>query len=126
MAPLSIEVLTYAPTEFFHCMHCEVTMQAVGLGQAVHREQRAAAFPPDLQAAYEALGDWVRDLCQRHGDRVAIRIVDAASLEGVYKSLRYRTRRYPTVVIGGTVYRDADYAALTRVVDAAVSAAPVA
>ena len=42
MAPLSIEVLTYAPTEFFHCMHCEVTMQAVGLGQAVHREQRAA------------------------------------------------------------------------------------
>jgi hypothetical protein len=125
MAPLPIEVLTYAPTEFFHCLHCEATMQAIGLGQAVHREQRAAAFPPDLQAAYAALGDWVRALSRRHGDRVAIRIVDAASLEGVYKSLRYRTRRYPTVVIGGTIYRDAPYDALTRAVDAALGATPV-
>ena len=51
MESLQIEVLTYAPTEFFHCLHCEVVFQSVGLGQKVRREQRAAAFPPDLLAA---------------------------------------------------------------------------
>ncbi len=113
--PLQVEVLTYAPTEFFHCQHCEVTMQAVGLGQAVRREQRAAAFPPDLQAEYTALGDWVRAVTARHGDRVRFRVIDAASLEGIYKRLRYRVRRYPAFVIAGEVRQGPpDYAALDR------------
>lgn len=125
MRPLQIEILTYAPTEFFHCLHCEAVMHAVGIGQAVRREQRAAAFPADLQAEYAALGDWVRAVVERHGNRLAVRIVDAASLEGAYKSLRYRVRRYPAFVIGGTVYRGADYPRLDRVVDEALSAARV-
>jgi hypothetical protein len=121
MKPLQIEILTYAPTEFFHCMHCEVVMQSVGVGQGVHREQREAAFPPDLQAEYTALADWVRGVVTRHGDRVAIRVVDAASLEGVYKSLRHRARKYPAFIVDGEVRQGSpDYAALDRVVDSRV------
>jgi hypothetical protein len=33
---------------------------------------------------------------------VRIRLVDAASIEGFWKSLRYRLRRYPAVIIEGT------------------------
>ena len=121
MKPLQIEILTYAPTEFFHCLHCEVVFQSVGIGQSVHREQRAAAFPPDLQAEYTALADWVRALVARHGDGVAVRVVDAASLEGVYKSLRYRARKYPAFVVDGQVrHGSPDYAALDRLVEAKV------
>ncbi|HLH26794.1 MAG TPA: hypothetical protein VK066_30075 [Chloroflexota bacterium] len=118
MESLQIEILTYAPTEFFHCLHCEVVFQSVGLGQRVHREQRAAAFPPDLQAEYTALADWVGGVVARHADRVRVRIVDAASPEGVYKSLRYRSRQFPVFVIGGVVWREgADYAALDQEID---------
>ncbi|HLI28776.1 MAG TPA: hypothetical protein VKZ60_17055 [Chloroflexota bacterium] len=128
MAPLEIEVLIYAPTEFFHCLHCEVVMHAAGVGQGVRREQRAAAFPPELMAEYTALSDWLRGVVARWGERVRVRVVDAASLEGVYKSVRYRTRRYPTIVIGGTVLRGAsDYAALDRLIAARLTpAAPAA
>ncbi len=92
-------------------------MQTVGLGQAVHREQRAAAFPPDLQAEYAALADWVQRTVARHGARVRVRVVDAASLEGVYKSLRYRARRYPAFIVAGVVRQGApDFAALDRLV----------
>ena len=121
MKSLQIEILTYAPTEFFHCMHCEVVMQSVGVGQGVHREQREAAFPPDLQAEYTALADWVRGVVARHGDRVRVRVVDAASLEGVYKSLRYRNRKFPVFILDGEVWRaGADYAALDQAVDSRV------
>jgi len=124
MSPLEIEVLTYAPTEFFHCLHCEVVMQAVGVGSGVRREQRAAAFPPDLMAEYVALSDWVRGVIARYGERVRVRVVDAASLEGVIKSVRYRTRQYPTVVIGGTVFRGSpDYARLEESIAARLAPA---
>ena len=118
MQPLQIEILTYAPTEFFHCLHCEVVFQTVGLGQRVRREQRAGAFPPDLQAEYTALADWARGVVARHGDRVQVRVVDAASLEGVYKSLRYHSRRFPLFVLDGVVWpHGPDYAALDHAVD---------
>jgi hypothetical protein len=118
MESLQIEILTYAPTECFHCLHCEVVFQSVGLGPQVRREQRAAAFPPDLQAEYTALADWVGRVVARHGDRVRVRIVDAASLEGVYKSLRYRNRKFPVFILDGDVWRGgADYAALDQAID---------
>jgi hypothetical protein len=118
MESLQIEILTYAPTEFFHCLHCEVVFQSVGLGQQVRREQRTSAFPPDLQAEYTALADWVGRVVARHGDRVRVRVVDAASLEGVYKSLRYRNRQFPVFVLGGEVWHGGrDYAALDQAVE---------
>jgi hypothetical protein len=124
MTSLQIEILTYAPTEFFHCLHCEVVFQSVGLGGPVRREQREAAFPPDLQAEYTALADWVGGVIARHGDRVRVRVVDAASLEGVYKSLRYRNRNFPVFVIDGAVWRGGpDYAALDQAIDQRVPGA---
>lgn len=54
----------------------------------------------------------------RHGARVQVGVVDAASLEGVYKSLRYRSRRFPLFVLDGQVWREgSDYAALDGAID---------
>jgi hypothetical protein len=38
---------------------------------------------------------------ERFGRRVRLKVVDAASIEGVLKSLRYGIRRYPAVVVHG-------------------------
>ena len=99
--PLKIEVIAYAPTAFYHCQHCEVAFQEVGFGQRVHQEQVAHALPDDLAQDYQVISDWVRAITERYSDQVVVQVIDAASLEGFWKSLRYRVRRYPAVIIEG-------------------------
>jgi hypothetical protein len=99
--PVVVEVLTYAPTIFYHCQHCELTFDQVGLGGSVHRQQLREALPPELSEQWHAISDWAEDVATTYGDSVVVKIVDAASLEGIWKSLRHRVYRYPTIVVGG-------------------------
>src|SRR5258708_29052781 len=96
-----VEILAYAPTEFYHCQHCEIVWGHLGLGARLHREQRSAALPDDLQAEYAAISDWARRAFDRYGDRLTVKVIDAASIEGLYKAIRYRARRFPVFIIGG-------------------------
>ena len=100
--PLTVEIIAYAPTEFFHCTHCEVVFHQVGVGQKIHAEQRESNLPADLKAEYERVLAWATQLADRHPGAIQFRIVDAASLEGVYKTVRHRLRRFPAIVVGGT------------------------
>ena len=101
MRPLTVEIIAYAPTEFFHCLHCEVVFQQVGIGQKIHAEQRAANLPDDLKKEFADLSAWVEQTAERHPDQIQFKIVDAASIEGVYKSLRYGVRKFPAVIVAG-------------------------
>ena len=57
--PVRLEVLAYAPTEFFHCQHCEVAWQGIGLGSKIRAEQRSSGLlPPDLVGQHES--GWAR------------------------------------------------------------------
>jgi hypothetical protein len=98
---MQVEILTYAPTEFYHCQHCEVVWDQVGLGSKIRREQRSAALPADLQAEYEAISDWVADAHRRYGERLQVKLVDVASVEGVFKAVRHRARRFPAFIVDG-------------------------
>jgi hypothetical protein len=98
---MRLEILTYVPTEFYHCQHCEVVWEQVGLGQHIRAEQRGAGLPADLQAEYEAISEWVGRAHQRYGDRLEVKLVDVASIEGVFKAIRHRARRFPAFVVGG-------------------------
>lgn len=100
--PVRLEVLAYAPTEFFHCQHCEVVWNQIGLGQRWRADQRSAGqLPPDLQAEYAAISDWILDVSERYAGRLRVTIVDAASIEGFWKALRHRIRRFPSFVFDG-------------------------
>jgi len=117
-----IEVLAYAPTAFFHCLHCEFVYQQVDLGQKIHAEQDASALPEDLQEDYARLSDWLRALVERHCGRVEAQVVDVASLEGVWKALRYRVRRFPALVVDGKAYPIGnDFARADALVDQALT-----
>lgn len=100
-SPLLVEVVAYAPTAFYHCQHCEVVWQQTGFGAGVHAEQVRSALPPDLLADYQAVSDWVRRVLRAHADRVVVKVIDAASLEGFWKTVRHGLRRYPAVVVDG-------------------------
>jgi len=111
-SPLLVEVIAYAPTQFFHCQHCEFVWQDIGLGQRLRADQLDSSLPADLIRDYADLSDWVRKLVNHYGERLVVKVIDAVSLEGVWKSLRYGARRYPAVIIAGkTVHPTGDLAA---------------
>jgi hypothetical protein len=96
-----VEVIAYAPTAFYHCMHCEVAFREMGKSDKVQEEQLSSSLPGDLMKDYLALSDWVRDLFRIHPTGVVVKVIDAASVEGVVRSLRYRMRRFPAVIVDG-------------------------
>jgi hypothetical protein len=98
---IRVEVLAYAPTVFTHCQHCEVAFGQVGVAEGLRRDQARESLPPDLREEFAALGDWVHRLLERHGRRVDVRVIDAASIQGFWKSIRHRARTYPAVVVDG-------------------------
>jgi len=97
--PLLVEIIAYAPTAFYHCTHCEVAWREIGKSNRVHEEQLESSLPEDLQREYLAVSDWVKELFRVHCDQLVIKVIDAASVEGVFKSLRYKARRYPAVIV---------------------------
>lgn len=99
--PVEVEVLVYAPTMFFHCQHCEFVWQQTDGAPRFHKEQLESSIPEDLKQEYQRLSDWVLDVAEAYNGRVVFKIIDAASIEGVFKSLRYRVRRFPAMVVDG-------------------------
>jgi hypothetical protein len=115
--PLTVEILAYAPTEFFQCLHCEVVFQHVGIGQKIHAEQRAANLPEDLRDEYQLISNWVEETAERHPNRIQFKIIDAASIEGVVRSLWRGVRSYPAILVEGEQVSGRDLAAATKLVD---------
>jgi hypothetical protein len=94
-----VDVLTYAPTVFTHCQHCEVAFGQAGIGERLHREQARDSLPQDLRSEFAAVAEWVHGLVVRHGPQIDVRVIDAASIRGFLTTLRYGTRRYPAVIV---------------------------
>lgn len=99
--PLKIEILTHAPTEYRHCPHCETVWDQAGVGKKYHGDQIASGLPEEMYNDYAALSDWVMKLSRTYCDRIVIRIINVATIEGMAKSLWHRARRYPAVIVGG-------------------------
>jgi hypothetical protein len=97
--PLLVEIIAYAPTAFYHCTHCEVAWQEMGKSNRVHEEQLESSLPEDLIKEYETVSNWVKEMFRVHCDAVVLKVIDAASIEGFYKSLKYNVRHYPAVVV---------------------------
>jgi len=126
MKPVTVTIITYAPTAFFHCQHCELTFQEMGIGERLRRQEAAEALPEDLGREFAQLSDWVRAVVARHGPRVHLNVVDAVSIEGVLASLRHRVFRYPAVVVDGRatlVRNDGDLSQVDSAIDRQLSAA---
>ncbi len=103
MQPLMVEVIAYAPTQYFHCKHCEFVWNAAqseGVKQ-FHADALETSIPPELMTEYRALSDWVLGAVERFGGRVVFKVIDATSFEGLLKTVRYGLRKYPAVVVNG-------------------------
>ena len=97
--PLLVEIIAYAPTAYYHCTHCEVTWREMGMDNHIHKEQLQSSLPEDLIQEYQTVSDWVKEMFRVHCDAIVLKVIDAASIEGFYKALRYNARRYPAVIV---------------------------
>jgi hypothetical protein len=123
MKPVTVQVITYAPTIFYHCQHCEVTFQEMGIGERLRRQEAKESLPDELARDFQALSDWVHALLARYGTRVQVRVIDAVSLEGAIASVRHHVGRYPAVIVDGRRIAPTDYPALDRLIDRRVTLA---
>lgn len=100
-SPLRVEIVAYAPTAYSQCTHCEMVEGAAGVSKGLHEEQLQSSLPADLARDYRRASDWARGMLAAHRDRICIRVIDAASIEGFWKTLRHGIRRYPAVLVDG-------------------------
>jgi hypothetical protein len=99
--PVPIDVITYAPAAFFHCLHCELVWQESAVRAQDRAEQLTSSLPDDLRDQYQQLSDWVHRMLAARGPRLKFRILDAVSIQGVLTALRYGVRRFPAVIVDG-------------------------
>ncbi|MBI4589744.1 MAG: hypothetical protein HY725_12980 [Candidatus Rokubacteria bacterium] len=93
-----------------------------GVGRKIHREQLDSGLPKELAAEFHALSEWAQGLPHRYGSRVTVRLVDAASIEGFFKSLFRRLHRYPAFVVEGTKYVGSDFSKVDRLIAESLAA----
>ena len=98
MKPILLEVVTKVITSFDQCRRCKVLFEQAGFAQKFHQKEMDE-YPPDLKEENKKLLDWVRELSRLYQHRLSVKLIDAASPLGIYKSLRYRVRTYPTFIV---------------------------
>jgi hypothetical protein len=100
MKPIQLEIVTKVVTFFDRCRRCQILFNQSGLDEKIHQKEMEE-YPPDLKEEYLKLSDWIRELTRLYKHRLLIRVIDAQSPLGFYKSLRHRIRTYPAFIVEG-------------------------
>jgi hypothetical protein len=98
MKAISIEVVGNLLTTYSHCSRCDVIFRESGLGKKVSRGD-IDEYPADLKEEILKLSDWIGELKKLYKHRIHIRLTDAQSPRGIYKSFIHRLRKYPAFII---------------------------
>lgn len=103
MKPLMVEVVAYAPTQYFHCQHCEFVFETADVQgvKKFHADALETSMPPEMMKEYLDLSEWVLSSVEHYCGRVVFKVIDATSIEGLLKSIRYGIRKYPAVIVDG-------------------------
>ena|SRR5207302_6525479 len=120
---LTVEVISHLLSSFDHCSHCQFFLNQAGVGQQIHRED-FAMYPREVRDEFDRLLTLVTGLSEQFGRRVQFRILDPQTMEGMWKSLRYWVRRYPTFLIDGEKLVGWDRDSLAHRIEAHLGSAP--
>ena len=100
MKPILLEIVTKVISSFGQCRRCKILFDEAGFDQKFHQKEMDE-YPADLKEEYTKLSDWIRELNRLYKHRLSIKLIDVQSPLGIYKSLRYRIRTYPTFIVEG-------------------------
>jgi hypothetical protein len=100
MKPIQLEIVTKVIAYFGQCRRCKILFDQVGFDKKLHQKEMDE-YPADLKEEVTKLSDWILELNRLYKHRLSIKLIDVQSLLGIYKSLRYRIRTYPTFIVEG-------------------------
>ena len=92
----------------------------MGLRQKVQKDLMDSALPEDLQAEFHQLSEWAHTLPGKFANRVYVRLIDAASIEGFFKSLVRRAWRYPAFAVESQRYVGSDFSRVDALISRAL------
>lgn len=95
--PVHIEVIMPLPEGWGICLSCEMLMARAQMDKAPY-ERGLDEYPPEWKEDFQRFSTLIENLSFRYGDDVLIRIFDPRSVQGLWKSLRYGVRSYPTFI----------------------------
>ncbi len=98
MNPIFLEIVSLVPGLYGLCPSCEFMSGQAGL-KAPKDRQDLNEYPEHLKEDYLFLSEWIRELNEKYGQQILIKIIDAQSFQGVYKSIRFGVRQYPFFII---------------------------
>lgn len=99
MKPIMVEVLSVMLTvQTEECKNCSPIFEGVGLKGKFHNKE-INEYPEDIKEEVLRLSDWIRELSQRYPYQIQIKIIDAVSILGMYKKLRYRIKGLPAFIV---------------------------
>lgn len=100
MKTIQVDVIFPIPEGWGMCLSCEMIMAQANLDQGPYT-RGLEEYPPEWQEDFRRLSAMIFSLADRYPNRLAIRIWDPRSFQGLLKSLRYGVRRYPAFIING-------------------------
>ncbi|UCC63377.1 MAG: hypothetical protein JSV36_22040 [Anaerolineae bacterium] len=100
MTPIQLQVIAPVLEGYGLCNTCELLFSEAKLDSGPV-ERGLDEYPPDWIKDYQRLSEWLVDLSARYGHCILVKVIDPQSLEGFFKCLRYRVRRYPAFIVEG-------------------------
>ncbi|UCD71071.1 MAG: hypothetical protein JSW70_08725 [Syntrophobacterales bacterium] len=98
MKPVYVEVIAKVLTTYDHCYRCELIFDQVGINRKIHRRD-VNEYPEEAKEEFLRLSDWIRELAELYRHRILIRVIDAQSPMGIFKSIRHRAWNYPAFIV---------------------------
>jgi hypothetical protein len=89
MKSVMLEVVTPVLSAMdISCQSCGLILDSVGLRQR-YRNGAVKDYPQDWNQSVDDLTAWINKISELYRHRICIRIIDAHSLLGIWKLLRY-------------------------------------
>lgn len=95
---IKVEILGVFPTFYSICRDCQRVLPASGLFLT---DEMLKGYPDEVRENYREICNLAFNLVNYFGDKIRISVIDASTPQGIWKSLRYRVKRYPVFIING-------------------------
>lgn len=92
-----VEVISLNPIMLGHCEHCEVLLKGFGFD---HKKFQLIEFPQELIEISDKITRFVNKLSRK--SFVKLIIIEALTLRGLLKMLRYRSGKLPVILVNGS------------------------
>jgi hypothetical protein len=95
---IKVEFVGILPTLFAHCQHCMEAMHQTGMQPY---SEQFNEYPEDIKKQYFKIAEIAQKIKQEFNGIVLFDVIDTASPQGLWMSIRHRIVKTPCVLIGG-------------------------